>query len=55
MTGPQNPAYMESCIVSVVFSILDVHIKREKLFGEATLSTGVKKTLRTLYYIIILF
>lgn len=52
MTGPQKPAYMESYLVFVVLSIVDVRIKRKKLFGEATLSAGVKKTLRTLNYII---
>lgn len=52
MAGPQKPAYMECYLVSVMLLILDVCIKREKLFGEATLSAGIRKTLKTLNYIV---
>lgn len=47
MAGPQKPAYMESYLVSVVLLILGVCIKREKLFGEATLSAGIRKLHRS--------
>lgn len=53
--GPQKPAYMESYLVSILLillSNLDIHIRQEKLFGEATVSAGVKITFWILKYFV---